>query len=265
MAQVAAPLNNAPTPKFAIGDTVYVAVVERTTEQLPCPDCLGTKKWSVMSPAGGEFTTDCVRCQTTYSRNELPSLKVEHWVGKAVARVLTGMELHVGRPVEYRASISGSSSWVVYEDKAWRTEAEAQAIAEAQAAEKNVEAAAKPEVLSARHFSNLTMHEGRWDQFKNGIWNTQYHAAAIVQKVREAVEGDEDSGDDLPSDKEALESLRDALGWDFKYHVGNLPLTPLVIAALVSDDAAVKAAADALPDTMKALLTQEWNDPGVPA
>jgi hypothetical protein len=218
---------------------------------------LPAKKWAVRSPAGGEFTTDCPRCSKSYYGNrDLPSLDVEHWVGKAVARTLTGMELHVGQAVEYRASIGGGSSWSVRENEAWRTEAEAQAIADAAASEKNTESAEKPEVLNARHFADLTLDEGKWDAFKNGIWNSQYHASAIVEKVREVVEGED--GDQTPDTAAALEGLRDALGWDFKYHVENLPFTPLVTAALVSEDPSVKAAADALPDTMKALMTRAW-------
>jgi len=248
----------APTPKFAIGDTVYVPTVERAVEKLPCPDCLGEKKWTVRSPAGGEYTTDCPRCQRTYSfRNELPSLDVEHWIGKAAARLITGMEIHAGRPVEYRASTGGGSSWIVYENKAWLTEAEAQAVAEAEAAEKNVEASEKPEVLTKRHFANLTMDEGRWDAFKNGVWNTQYHAGCVVEKVREALNGE--SGEEERSTAEIIGSLREAVSWVFKYHVDNLPLTPLVAAALESTDEVVKASAEALPDTMKALLTGAWN------
>ncbi|WP_380778030.1 hypothetical protein [Sphingomonas sp. R86520] len=247
----------APTPMFAIGETVYVASVERQTEKLPCPDCLGAKKWAVLSPAGGEFTTDCPRCSKSYYGNrDLPSLDVEHWAGKALARTLTGMELHVGQAVKYRSSISGSSSWIVRESEAWRTEAEAQAIADSKAAEKNTEAAEKPEVLNARHFADLTLDEGKWDAFKNGVWNTQYHASNIVAKVREAVEGED--GEEAPNNTEALENLREALGCDFKYHVENLPFTPLVTAALASEDPVVKAAADALPDAMKALMTRAW-------
>lgn len=250
----------APQPKFAIGDTVWVASVERTTEQLPCPDCHGEKKWAVRSPAGGEYTTACPRCQQTYSlRNELPSLTVERFVGKAVARVITGMELHVGQTPEYRASIGGGSSWIVYEDKAWLTEAEAQAEADAQAAERNVQAAETPEVLNKRHFSGLTLDEGRWDQFKNGVWNTQYHAGAIMERVREAL-GESDEAEADRTTAEIIESLRDAMRWDFRHHVERLPLTPLVAAALASDDPAVKAAADALPDTMKALMTSSFAD-----
>lgn len=247
-----------PTPRFAIGDTVYVANVERAVEELPCPDCLGSKKWTVRSPAGGEYTTSCPRCQQTYSlRNDLPSLKVEHWVGKAVARRITGMEIHLGQKVEYRASFGGGSSWIVYEDKAWLTEAEAQAVADEQAAAKNTEAAEKPEVLTARHFGTLTLDEGRWDAFKNGLWNTQYHAGALIEKVQEAVNGEDGNEDRSTSD--VVEALREALRWDMQYHVDHLPLTPLVVAALESDDEAVKAAADALPDVMKKLLTAQFN------
>lgn len=244
----------APVPRFAIGDVVYVAAVERSVEQLPCPDCLGTKKWTVKSPAGGEYTTACPRCGDTYSlRNDMPSLKVECWVGKANRRVITGMELHAGRTPEYRSEIGQGSSWIVHEDKAWLTEAEAQAVADAQAADKNVVTAEKPEVLTSRHVASLTLDEGRWDQFKNGVWNSHYHAGALFERVREALDGED--GNEERTTSQIIEDLREASRWDFKYHVENLPFTPLVLAALASDDDAVKAAVDALPEAMKVLMT----------
>lgn len=248
-----------PTPRFAIGDTVYVAQVERAVEQLPCPDCLGSGKWNVRSPAGGEYTTSCPRCQQTYSlRNDLPSLKVEHWVGKALARRITGMEIHVGRPVEYRAAIGGGSSWMVYEDKAWLAEDEAQAAANEQAAGKNTAASAKPEVLTARHFATLTLDEGRWDTFKNGLWNTQYHAGCLIEKVKEAVHGEDGETESTPA--EVVDNLREILRWDMKYHVDNLPLRPVIVAALQSADTSVKTAAEALPEAMKKLLAGTFED-----
>lgn len=244
----------APVPRFAIGDVVYVAEIERSVEELPCPDCLGTRKWAVQSPAGGTYTTNCPRCRNEYSlRNDMPSLKVECWIGKANRRVITGMEIHAGRTPEYRSEIGQGSSWIVYEDKAWLTEQEAQAVADAKAAEKNVEAAEKPEVLTSRHFSSLSLDEGRWDQFKNGVWNSHYHAGALFEKVREALDGEDGNQERTTAD--IIEDLREAARWDFKYHVENLPFTPLVLAALASDDVAVKAAADALPETMKSLMT----------
>jgi hypothetical protein len=259
----------APTPKYAIGDTIYVATTERTVDQLQCPDCLGSGKWTVFSPAGGEYTTTCPRCQSTYSFSEnLPSLKVERWVGKAQARLITGMEINAvasgwREAVEYH-STTGTSSWyTIKEADAFGAEADAQAVADAQAAEKNVAVEASPEVLTSRHFSSLTLDQGRWDQFKNGIWNTQYHAGALLQKVREALNGED--GNEEKSVPDIIESLRDAARWDFKYHLDNLPLTPLVTAALASDDITVKAAADALPDTMRLLLSGAFSEEALSA
>jgi len=248
----------APIPKYAIGDTVYVAIVERSVERLPCPDCFGSGKWSVASPAGGEYTTDCPRCKQTYSLNRnLPSLAVERWVGVAAARPITGIEINAATDtwrsaVEYRSVIGQGSYYTMKEADVFASADEAQVVADQQAAEKNVAVEQSPEVLSKRHFASLTLDEGRWDEFKNGIWNTQYHAGCLLEKVRECLIGED--GDEDRTDAEALEALRDAARWDFKYHVENLPLLPLVTAALSSSDATVKGAADALPEPMKKLL-----------
>lgn len=55
-------MSDLPIPKYSIGDTVWYASAYTGAEQLPCPDCLGQKLWSVTSPAGGTFQVNCVRC-----------------------------------------------------------------------------------------------------------------------------------------------------------------------------------------------------------
>lgn len=246
-------------PKYAIGTVVYMPMTERTVEQLDCPDCLGTKVWAVQSPAGGEYTTDCPRCQQTYSfRDNMPSLKVERYVGKAQARTITGYEVnsrphHGNAKIVYKASCGGSSYWTMNEPDVFENETDALAAAEIMAAEKNTATDEKPEVLKARKFSSLKLDDARFDEFKNGIWNSNYHAGNILQRVKTALEGEE--GDEERDTAQIIEDLREAARWDFGYHVENLPLVPLVQAAMASEDGAVRAALDGLPQAMVDLLS----------
>lgn len=53
---------NFPWPKFSVGQTVYYTSSERIRENADCPDCLGSKKWMVTTPAGQSFDVRCVRC-----------------------------------------------------------------------------------------------------------------------------------------------------------------------------------------------------------
>ena len=48
---------------YKIGDTVYTSHGSPEKKQIPCPDCLGTKVWKCITPAGEEFDLDCRTCQ----------------------------------------------------------------------------------------------------------------------------------------------------------------------------------------------------------
>ena len=76
-----------PAPKFAVGDTVFTADIERIAEKLPCPDCHATGKWDIKSPAGEVFTIDCPRCSSGHiSMSDLPKLVSEKWIRGATPR-----------------------------------------------------------------------------------------------------------------------------------------------------------------------------------
>lgn len=66
--------------KFSVGDVVYHANTTTETRQHPCPDCLGSKAWRAVSPAGGEFSVPCPRCGGGYQSNRALNLKYTHHV-----------------------------------------------------------------------------------------------------------------------------------------------------------------------------------------
>lgn len=51
-----------PVPFYQIGQRVWFAGTTEGHETLKCPDCLGTGKWKVITPAGLEMRTHCTRC-----------------------------------------------------------------------------------------------------------------------------------------------------------------------------------------------------------
>lgn len=255
----------APKPTYAIGDTVYYPIVETERYQLSCPDCLGEKKWKAISPTGTEYSVGCPRCAaSSYSSNaKLPSLWVERAVAKAAARVITGISIDAAGSswkdgIEYRSSFDNRSYYTMREHEVYPTEEGALAAAEVKAAEKNAEIAEKPQTLVAQHFESLKFDEARWDEFKTGIWHTQYHAANLIERVKQALDGED--GDEERDTATIISDLREAAAWDFKYHIEALPLSPLVKAALASDDAAVRSAVEQLPDAMVNLLSGKCLD-----
>jgi hypothetical protein len=244
----------APVPAFAIGDVLWTAFTESTTEQLPCPDCNGSQKWDVTAPSGEHFTAGCPRCTKTYSfNNELPSLNIRRAVGKVRRHVITGYEVN-SRPwtgecaVRYRTD----GSYIVDEDKAFTDEQSAQIHADALAIKANADLDTTVEVLKARHFSTLSMDEARTSEMKNGVWESHYHAGCLLRRVKDALDGENDDEERSPS--EVIEDLREATRWDFGYHVKHLPLSSLIAAAASSSDPAVRDALKALPEAMVVLF-----------
>jgi hypothetical protein len=71
--------NTIPRPKYKIGDTVYVADSTYEKKSYSCPDCLGTRKWSVATPGGEKFAVDCQRCPSHpwHRISEIPDLQYE--------------------------------------------------------------------------------------------------------------------------------------------------------------------------------------------
>ena len=63
-----------PTPKYAIGQTVYAGDCGERTERIQCPECLGEGTWEVRTPCGNTFDITCGTCHYSYEysmRNEL--------------------------------------------------------------------------------------------------------------------------------------------------------------------------------------------------
>lgn len=57
-------MSTAVTPKFAIGDVVFIAdATQEGKEAVKCPDCLGECVWHVRNAAGYECGVECPRCK----------------------------------------------------------------------------------------------------------------------------------------------------------------------------------------------------------
>lgn len=48
---------------FAVGDTIFVPSVQQKEIEVQCPDCLGSKTWSISTPAGMSKEIPCPRCE----------------------------------------------------------------------------------------------------------------------------------------------------------------------------------------------------------
>ena len=105
--------------KFSIGDAVYHASTTTTKKQHPCPDCLGSRKWSATSPAGGSYQFGCPRCGGGYRSEDALSLDYTQFV--PIVRKLTIGSVRVdtsdNRPVSYMCRETGVGSGSVYAEQ----------------------------------------------------------------------------------------------------------------------------------------------------
>lgn len=253
----------APTPKFAIGDTIWVSVLDQTTKTLPCPDCEGAEVWKLTAPTGVEHEVDCPRCRAPGWGERLPSLSYVAWKGNAAARKITGVEVttlpfHGDSGVRYQCYTGPGGGYVVDEPKAHAEEASALAEAEAQAAAKNAEIEARADVLEKRRFSTVKWDEARFDEFKNGLWTSFYALRDLTGSIRGMLEEE-------PSASDMRESLEDFLKFSVGQYGSPTPLEKAVRAAeamvaegTASDD--LKAALADMPAPMRTALKADRYD-----
>lgn len=252
---------SAPTPRFAIGDTIWTAATHSTTVQLPCPDCLGSRTWTVTTPAGSQLETVCLRCASGYrGSDDLPSLSHQAWEGSARQLLISGIEI-TGHPkgafnsdqVRYQCFPTPGGGTVVDESKAYASEAEALQAATARAAVKNAKIAATPAVTEAKRVGALTIVDARFDKFKNGLWDAFYAARRLGGSIRDVLEQEDVSVDAL------REAIEDALKWEAGPHTKPTPIEALAraVEADVTDGVAsdrVKQALEGIPAPMASAL-----------
>lgn len=209
-----------PTPKYRIGQTVWHPQIDRSVEALPCPDCMGAKKWKVVTPAGLEMETPCQRCALSYGRiADLP--RPERVVFKASARQLTIGGVRAGTPgmshygdngIEYMCQETGVGSGTVYtEDKLHETEETALAVATIQAGEQTEKVAAQPDQMEARRLDNLTIECAVAKDAHSAKWNAWYAYRRLAEEVQDALD---DKG---LTAAERLEAIGEHLDWDTRH------------------------------------------------
>lgn len=137
--------------KYSVGDVVYRAGTSTTRKQHPCPDCLGSRKWAAVSPAGSEYSFACPRCSASYNSDRDLTLDYIAHVPHVEKLTIGSVQFNSANGswdsgARYMAHETGVGSGSVYnEDDLFRTEAEALVVAElkAKSADKSLEWCAK--------------------------------------------------------------------------------------------------------------------------
>lgn len=124
--------------KFSIGDVVYYASTTTEQKQHPCPDCLGTKKWKAISPAGGEYEFACPRCRSGYRADHDLSLDYSIFVPASRRLTIGSVRTDSANTTQYMCVETGIGSGSLYdESRLFSTEDEALVAARALANKSN--------------------------------------------------------------------------------------------------------------------------------
>lgn len=131
------------TTKYSVGDVVYHAGLTTERKQHACPDCMGTRRWQAVSPAGEEYSFACPRCSVSYLSNDDLSLNYTAHVPHVTKLTIGSVQFNSAAGswdagARYMCLESGVGSGTVYEEgRLHETEQAALAAAEAQAAHQN--------------------------------------------------------------------------------------------------------------------------------
>ena len=241
-----------PTPKYNIGDKVWLAYIESTMARHPCPDCLGTHKWAVKTPAGVDLTCECPRCSSypprTVAGKEVSPLTYRKWEGHVRELTIGSVRIDTNddNPVQYMCVQTGVGSGNIwYESKLFEFQCEAEDEAKRLEDAENVVIRATPEAMRALGDSHLNITSA----LRQADWQSVYDAWAYARWYREAI--DEVVGSEKePSDYDTVADIRDHLEQKIidaqRYEfVHPHPLEALLTAARTSvDPMVVKAVAD---------------------
>lgn len=191
-------VSGVPQPKYGVGSTFWVARVDVVEKQLPCPDCLGTRVWKAVSPAGVEHELSCPRCGSGYytGSERIPSLRYAESVGRAELFTVRGMDIrshsfdrggHDCRVSYYSGEHGGS---VFHEHQAHDREESALAAAHLLAAEANAKAQATPQALVQRHFSHVTFRDAAMEAANKTAQDAWWAYTFLKEDVAAAIEND---------------------------------------------------------------------------
>ena len=247
-----------PTPRYRIGQTLYYADTTRTTANMECPDCRGSKVWLVKT-ANDVLETPCQRCCGGYlSRGYQDKLSLTYTVHEPVARRFIPDRVEArskghfdgdGPEVMYWSSGGGR-----YEIDLHETEEAALTVARLRAADLNAKEEQTAERLEQQHIGTLKIDDALYDEFKNGLWSSWYRFRSLLEKINETLEGVDDDTSLTPRQ---LKDLDEAIKWEAGYYANQAhpmdDLVKAVHAALYADGSLdkVEAAFKALPDALQ--------------
>jgi hypothetical protein len=219
-----------PLPKYRTGQTVYRASVSHETEMLPCPDCLGTRKWKVLTPAGAELSTDCIRCCSHGEIRGVPSLRRAIWKPQVQSLTIGAIEIRAGYgdrdAVSYMAVETGIGSGSVYRERELHADEEsARAAAAAEAEAKNVTLDAEPARIEQHHFFGLRITDAAIRAASDAVYNGWYRLNYLIDDIKQQLD------DEGLTHAHLKEEIARMIEFDREYRANRDPFDKLLAAA----------------------------------
>lgn len=257
-------LSELPDPKYRIGQSVWFGSTDTAVEALPCPDCLGSRKWSVVTPAGDALETPCQRCGGSRWQSGIGDLpRPERRIHVPRARRLTIGSVRIDTassrgPVEYMCEETGVGSGSLYEEsRLFATEDDALSSASGEVAALNAKEASGEAYQRTTKLSGLTVKDAILEDARSSIWSAWWS----YRRLREDVDKwtGEDGGETAD---ERLAELRRELEFDDRHReqppVGQMlaDLAPLVAGIPAAADLVEKLANPARAALLKARSTE---------
>lgn len=233
-----------PIPRYKIGDTVWYGTAHKTRKSHDCPDCLGTKQWTVTTPAGATLQAECQRCSTGYSSlRDVPSLHYCEYAPEVRRMTIGSVRVDTAEtrdsPISYMCVETGVGSGAIYyETKLSPDEAGARALAEVACAIQNEPLAKTPERIEQRHLSSLQVRDAMFTAAERAIWHGWYSYNRLRDEIADALEG---------APEEIREAVSDVLRWENDGREGP-PIAQLL--------AAVRPALDGRTEVLRKVFEQ---------
>jgi hypothetical protein len=208
-----------PTPKFNIGDRVWLPGTNTVKKTHACPDCLGSRKWIVKTPAGSELEAPCQRCASPYRSSDIPSLDYHEHEPYASSLTIGSIRIDTaatgdgwGRePIEYMCKETGIGSGSIYRESGlFASEEAALASAQIEASEKNARLSAAAERLEKARISNIEFEAAHLKTHNHSIWHAWYAYRDTREEIEKILKDKEDGN---ISRDDALESIQEHLEW----------------------------------------------------
>jgi len=238
-------LETVPQPKFKVGDTVFAVYTRQTIAQHPCPDCLGTKKWKVITKAGHEMECSCCRCDGWRS-SDIPSLSYTKHVPTVQKLTIGSVRVDTAPSygddyVSYMCQETGiGSGSVYYENKLFDNEEIAQKEADSRVADDQSKEDAQPHAIEGKYFSAITLKDAALEAAKSSIWDSWYTVRCLREEIEEFI-----NENALSSDQQS--ELESKINWSRDYRESKMPMGKII--ELLKEGKAAEALAVIPTDT----------------